>query len=67
MSAQDTTAGCSFKANVVNLNSTRELKSKQVLFSTAAHATHGGGKVFQGLEEIPDENSVIVKHEQNTS
>ena len=37
-------------------------KAKAPLLS--ANATHHGGKNFHGIDEIPDENSAIVKNER---
>lgn len=57
ISAQNTTVA-SNKVTVVK--STHNIKSKQKLHS-ANHTTFG--KNFQGIEEIPDENSVLAKNE----
>ena len=58
LSAQNTTAGASVK--VAAVNSQRNLNTKPVMLTSANNT----GKMFAGIEEIPDENSAVVQNEQ---
>mmetsp|Transcript_47859 Transcript_47859/g.63288 ORF Transcript_47859/g.63288 Transcript_47859/m.63288 type:complete len:298 (-) Transcript_47859:53-946(-) len=63
---QDTTAGASIKlaANMLSSSNLQHQGKKTKGPLLSANATHHGGKNFQGIDEIPDENSAIVKNER---
>jgi len=60
LSAQNTTAGASTKFAAT----TNQKSAKMKTLATWANVTQQGSKNFQGIEEIPDENSARVHNDQ---